>query len=497
MDLQQQLAIEQLQHKNIHVIGVSGAEGTAIVEFLWQHGIRSITAHDFVHQPDFAKSFRLYHLSLSPLERKKKLDFILSLPMTIHYQDTYLENIEHAEVVFASCGWFKHAANFPKLKKIYDKKIPFYNTIQLYLLYCRGTSIAVTGTNGKSTTSALIAHILKTAGKTAYLAGNAREGQQVLDKIETMNKNDFLVLEVSDRQLLEDIPKGPHIAVITNISKNHLDDHASMEDYTAVKKRLFQYQTKNDVAIINYDDEVTREFANEFASKKFIFTSQNVLPSTHNGSYQKQGNMYLNLHGKEEEICSFSDIQTPGLHNRSNAQAASIATHLVGLTTKQIRQGIQTFTGLKNRLQLVATIHGIRFYDDIQSTTPVSTEKALESFQKPVILIAGGDDKGMDYERLGHLIDEKVKTLILLPGSGTEKIKSKVKSQKLKIVAASQDSQRSKFNIIKTRAFQQTLQEVKKIAVEGDIVLVSPACAGFQSHYLKGKSIKTWVEESF
>ncbi|MEI6221424.1 MAG: hypothetical protein WCP97_01535, partial [bacterium] len=136
MTLSAQLSIDALKGGNIHVVGLSGAEGIATVEFLWKHGITTITAHDYVRKEDFAKSFRLYHLGLSSLERKEKLDFVKYLELKTHFHDAYLQGIEEAEIIFASCGWFKHSANFPRLKTAHDKGVPFHNTIQLYLEYC-------------------------------------------------------------------------------------------------------------------------------------------------------------------------------------------------------------------------------------------------------------------------------------------------------------------------------------------------------------------------
>lgn len=494
------LSVQELKSKNIHIVGLSGAEGMATLAFLWQQGCQNITTHDFVEKEHFAKNLRLFHQTLSPKERKEKVDFFHSIPITKHFKPTYLEGIENADLVFASSGWFKHPANAPKLHQAYEKKIPFCTTIQLYLRYWQGTTIGVTGSNGKSTTAALIAHLLATAGKTVYLAGNAREGQQVLDSPDMNNPDAYLVLEISDRQLLAGVPASPPIAVYTNISPNHLDDHGTLERYLSVKHRLFAEQTPHDTTIFNADDPIVTASLADIPSPKAWFTASPV-KEEHNTLHAYQDNEELIIaKGTHEHLrCPFSSMQLLGAHNRLNLQAAALAAYAAGIEQHSICKGLTSFSGLPHRIELVTTIDGIRLYDDIQSTTPTSTIAALSCFQEQqakghqLFLIAGGDDKGMDYTTLAQTITRQGISTILLPGSGSEKL-----STQLDQAGTFQHtiSPTTPFPLRKkVSSFSDALTSLRQHLSQGDIILVSPACAGFQSHFLAGKSVRRWGEE--
>ncbi|MEI6222811.1 MAG: UDP-N-acetylmuramoyl-L-alanine--D-glutamate ligase, partial [bacterium] len=356
------------------------------------------------------------------------------------------------------------------------------------LEYCTGTVIGVTGSNGKSTTSAWIAHILKHAGKTAYLAGNAREGQQVLDKIETMRKDEYLVLEISDRQMIESIPKSPHIAVITNISPNHLDDHGTLDQYITVKKRLFSHQNSNDIALVNWDNELTKSFLAEIPAKKYIFTENSTLPNAQEGCFIANSELLFTTEGNTISFGKTDELLLPGKHNQANAQAAATTCFFAGISTEAIKSGLQSFAGLPHRTKLVATTEtGIRFYDDIQSTTPESTIAALQMFTEKIVLIAGGDDKGMTYGALSEAIIANVEQLIILPGSGSDVLFAELESRK--------GSTTGYPTITSVLSFAEALLVVNALAPHPDNVVISPACAGFQSHFLENKSITSWVSE--
>ncbi len=460
------LDIASLRAKNIHIVGVSGAEGCAILRFLWAQGCKKLTVHDFSTQETFDKSFRLFHLTLPAQERFALLQEMKSLPIPFHYQDTYLQNIDTADLIFASQGWIKHEANFPFLKDAKDKGVPFATLTQLYFTYTPCPIIAVTGSNGKSSTTALIYSILNHAGKTALMAGNARESAQVLDTLATMPQGGFLVLETSDRQLIADIPKSPHIAVLTTLSPNHLDDHGTYEQYIKTKQRLFTKQTVEDFAVLPNDIPEYSSFVASTPAKKYTYGEESFTPE---GIVLEEG-----------FLIPFNEIPLVGHHNYRNVAAAATACLVAGCSIEEIRNGIKTFAGLPHRTQPVGVYNSITYIDDIQSTTPESTIAALEACKKPLVLIAGGDDKGMEYEKCIASIVKNTKAVVLVPGTAT-----------IRLVTLLAEKHPHYY----CETFFEALTQAQSLATSGDTILISPAAAHFQTKYLEGKSVKTWVAE--
>lgn len=485
-----EINLEKYKGKNIHVIGVAGAEGSAVAEFLVAKGLENIAGHDFSSDAaEFEKNFNNTHLSLSPEERKKALEHLRGLPIKMNLREDYLKDIEKADVVFVSQVWFKYPANAP-LKDLYDRGIEFKTITNLYFEFAPCSIISVTGTNGKTTTSNLLKSIFvlwekENPDRHFYFAGNDRQNVQVLDKLEEMKAEDIFLLETSSTQLVLNSKISPHIGIITNITPNHIDDHGNFENYIKAKESLIDYQLGNDFAVLNFDNEVTRAMANRHLQNIFFFSTQKALEK---GCFMKGDKAMIKRGEQEEMLFRKQDLQIVGEHNLQNALAAAAAAYLFGVKIRTIQAGIVSYAGIKHRLKLLYNIKGISYFDDTQSTTPESTIAGINAFANDMFLLTGGDDKGMDYEKLGEVINEKVRGVVLFPGTASEQIEKHIKTERIFFDKVENLSQ----------AISVLKEYIRKGVIKNnDIVLISPASAHFYSKFVEstGKDLKAWIKE--
>ncbi len=462
-------SLKALRYKSVHVVGLSSVEGSAVAEFLLAQGVRAITAHDFKRPEEFERSYRLVHVGLSSRQRDQAFQRLQSLPITVHYRDTYLEGIMEADAIFATQAWFLYQANQPRLQEAKEAGISFHSMTELYFDLAPCPIIAVTGTNGKSTTARLINDILQASPTVTYFAGNDRQNVQVLDKIEQMSAEDVLVLEVSNRQLI-DLGRSPQVAVVTNVAPNHLDEHPSFEAYVETKRSLIAHQRPADFAVLNYDNDFTRRMMGGHVSQVFPFSRTCELEE---GAFVREGRIVVRRGGEERAVCSVADLRLVGEHNLENVLAAVAASYLHGVEVETIGQVVSRFRGLKHRIQFVWEMEGVRYYDDLNSTTPQATVAALRALAAPILLIAGGGDKGLDYGQLGRTIVERVRVLLLLPGQGTEKIEQAVKGSNTEDTPL----------VRHCSSLEEAVATASALAEAGEAVLLSPACPYFFSMY--------------
>lgn len=482
--------LKKYKGKNIHIVGIAGAEGSAIASFLSHKVDCQITGHDFsATSEEFERNFNNTHLSLKPSERKDALESLLNLPIRIFLQEEYLSGVEEADIIFVSQVWFKYPANLP-LKDLYKKGVEFKTITNLYFEFSPCPIVSVTGTNGKTTTSNLLKSIFvlwekRNSGRKFYFAGNDRLNVQVLEKLEDMKLEDVFLLETSSTQLVLGSKISPHIGVITNITPNHLDDHGSFENYIKAKESLIEYQNENDYAVLNFDDEITRAIGNRHKNNLIFFSVQQDLER---GCFMKDGKAIMKKDGQEKILFSQSDLQIFGEHNLQNAVAAASAAYLFGVDEGTVSRGIASYTGIKHRLKLIYKINGVRYFDDTQATTPEATIAGLKVFENKIILILGGDDKGMNYQDLGKVINEKAGAVILFPGSASSQIEAGIDKNKVRFDTA--EDFKSAVDILR-RYFQE------RFISEGDVVLISPAAAHFYSKFVEssGKDLKVWIKE--
>ncbi|NQV13169.1 MAG: UDP-N-acetylmuramoyl-L-alanine--D-glutamate ligase [Parcubacteria group bacterium] len=463
--------LSHFENKNIHIVGVSGAEGSAVAEFLTDNLEKAkITAHDFCQEKDFKESFNSFHDAYTEPEKAKLYEKLSNLPVKFHFKAEYLKDIEQADLIFVPQSWFRYQEN-KKLLALADKP-PFYNITKLYFALCPCPIVAVTGTSGKSTTTRLIYEILSQGGSKVWLTGNDRQNIQVLSEIAEMTSKDIMVMEVSNRQLKIDLGKSPQVAVITNVSPSHLDDHKDYADYIATKQSILKYQSDQDFAVLNHDNEVTRQFTTKSKANSYLFSQREELTK---GCYVEQGNIYINDGNSEHKICSTNDIMLPGPHNVSNILAAAMATFLLGASTKHIREITTSYQGLPSRLEFVREINKVKYYEDSSSCNPDGTRAAIKSFKNPLILIAGGSRQAKmpdEYQQLAEdVAKSKIKVLLLIGEEGSsieEAIRQEFAKQGI-----------SRMLIKQCADLAEAVNNAYTASDPGDVVVLSPGCESF------------------
>lgn len=344
--------------------------------------------------------------------------------------------------------------------------IPIVNEATLFFERCPGTIIAVTGTKGKSTTSTLIAQLLRAQfGKRVVLAGNIRT-TAMLSVLDRLTSASLVVLELSSWQLelFAEHHLHPSVAVVTNLLEDHLDRHGTRAAYHRAKSWIWRWQYAQDVAILNWDDPASTKWRSK-PKARTLWYSQKKLPAQLHGAYVAQGKFWIRRGKKTSAVTSASDVSLPGAHNLQNALAALLAAYVLGVPNTKLRKALRAFRGVDGRLSLVRTVHGVSYYNDTTATAPAATIRALQSFDRKPILIAGGVDKKLPYSALAKSITQYAKAVVFLPGSATEKLMKYL--QKTTVPIFLEDSMHA---AVHTAALY---------AQKGDIVVLSPAASSF------------------
>jgi UDP-N-acetylmuramoylalanine--D-glutamate ligase len=334
------------------------------------------------------------------------------------------------------------------------------DTVELY---------AISGTNGKTTTVSLLEAILAADGRRALAGGNI--GVPLTTLVDSMTAG-VIVVEASSFQLETTCHFRPRISALLNITPDHLDRHKSMEGYIKAKSKIFAYQGQDDYALLNYEDLHIRKMAKDCPARVVYFSNQRVLSE---GAFIKDNLIYFVLDNKVMPICPVNEVFLRGQHNLENILCAVAVAVLAGVEIKTIKEILQTFTGVRHRIEEVAVVNGVLYINDSKATNPESAIKALESFNEPIILIAGGRSKGSSFEEFAGFIKEKVKGLVLV-GEAREEIKKAVMDAGFQ-------------NIYEVNDFSTAVATAGQLAVAGDVVLLSPACASwdmFKSYEQRG-----------
>ena len=445
---------EGLKDKKILVLGL-GVSNRPLVHLLLQAGCQ-VTGCD-----------RTPREKLEPevLELEKQ-------GCTLHVGENYLEGLS-ADVVFRTPGM--HPGN-PALEALRASGAEVTSEMEVFFQLCPCKIIAVTGSDGKTTTTTLISEMLKAQGYRVWLGGNI--GTPLLSEIPHMTAGDMAVVELSSFQLM-DMDRSPQVAVVTNLAPNHLDVHKDMQEYVEAKKNIFRYQDETGVLIVNGDNAITAPFRGN--GKTRFFTRQG---HTDNGATLENG--WICRDG--EKVLDTRDILLPGVHNIENYMAAILAVE--GLVSDEnIRQVAKTFGGVEHRIELVAVKNGVTYYNDSIASSPSRTIAGLESFPQKVLLIAGGYDKHIPYDVLGPVICARVKKLYL-NGATAEKIRQAV-------VQAPQYREGSP-EIAMCGDLYRAVEAASREAQPGDVVLLSPASAGFdqfKNFMERGNVFKKLVKE--
>lgn len=363
------------------------------------------------------------------------------------------------------------------VKRARELNIPLTGEIELAYQNAKAPIVAITGTNGKTTTTTLVGEIFKAAGMETGVGGNI--GTSLLSESERISASGVLVAEISSFQLETADKFKPKAAAILNLTPDHLDRHGDMAGYLAAKAKIFAAQDENDYLILNYDDEYLRLLAAQARGQVLFFSRKHILES---GVYVHDDIVCASFKDETIEICRAEEIMIKGAHNLENAMAAAALCLVMGIKVDIIAKVLKTFPGVEHRLEPVRTLNGVLYVNDSKGTNPDSTAKALEAYDRPLVLIAGGKGKGVSFLPLAELIKKRVKAVVLV-GMAKYELKEAL-------------DQAGFSNYVLVDTFEQTVPAAQKIAQAGDIVLLSPACTSwdmFNSYEERGELFKKLV----
>ena len=453
---------QYVEGKTVSLIG-AGVSNIPLIPFLYSCGVKNI----------FIRDLKKKETDPEILEAKKNG----AIPVL---GEKYLDDLSE-DIVIRSPGI---RPDIPPFLKACENGSRITCETELFLEFVPCKSIAVTGSDGKTTTTTLISKILEEEGYRVFLGGNI--GKSMLPQLkEIENENCICVMELSSFQLMN-CAFSPTISIITNLSENHLDWHTDMDEYLLAKKNILKHQDTNSVSVLNFDNEYTK--ACKTNGKARYFSYQSKLPCDKSGVFYENGTIFIK---KEDEVIPYFDsceILLPGKHNVENYMAAIAAT--LDLASKEsVKKIANTFGGVEHRIELCRVLDGVKYYNSSIDSSPARSTAALRSFQQKVIMIAGGYDKNLDYTPLGDEICQHVKTLILC-GATSEKIRCAVLSSKF--------YKESEIMIVDCPNFDNVALFAQKEAVAGDVVILSPASASFdlfKNFDERGKRFKKLVSE--
>lgn len=440
----------ELTGKRIAVIGL-GKTGRATVEFLVRQGAQVVATDEKIPTLDVSD---------------------LSGAEIMPYEEGLLKGVE---MVVPSPGVPPHSF---LLLSAREKGLPILSELELAFRFLRVPLIAVTGTNGKTTTVTLIGHILSQAGKRVFVGGNI--GTPLISYVSGPQEDDFALVEVSSFQLLWTEKFSPYVGILLNVTQDHLDYHGSMSSYRAAKETMFLRQKDGDYGILNGEERENIKLKERMTSQVITFSSQKKLspPSL----YLERGSIVYRLPEDWEEKYPISMVKIPGLHNIENCMAAIACSRILGCLPHDIVQAVSTFTGVAHRIESFAQINGVKYVDDSKGTNCDAVKRALETFPPPVILLMGGRDKDSDFSVLGPIVSQKVKCLIAF-GEARESIARALCK---------------KVEVIMTPTLKEGVRVAKSRAQTGDVVLLSPGCASFdefRDYRERGIMFRKWVQE--
>lgn len=452
--------LDSLRGKTVAVIGI-GVSNTPLVKLLCREGI-SVTACDRRSRADLG-------------ELAGELE---GAGAALQLGDGYLENLTQ-DVIFRTPGL---RPDVPQLREAVARGSVLTSEMEEFFHVCPCPIIAVTGSDGKTTTTTIIAELLRAAGKTVHVGGNI--GHPLLCEAGEMAQTDWAVLELSSFQLMT-MDVSPHIAVMTNLAPNHLDVHRDMDEYVESKANIFCHQQPGDIAVFNLDNNITRGLGGECASQVRWF-SRREEPAE--GVFLRGESIICRRSGQEREVLRTTDIKIPGVHNVENYMAAIAAVD--GLVPDEvIRRFAREFGGVEHRIELVRTYRGVKFYNDSIASSPSRTIAGLRSFKQQVILIAGGYDKHIPYEPLAPEVVAHVKELVLMGATGPRIEKA---------VREDPNFNEAELPIQHADNMQHAVELARACAKPGDIIILSPASASFDLYpnfEVRGREFKKIVNE--
>ncbi|MBT8399954.1 MAG: UDP-N-acetylmuramoyl-L-alanine--D-glutamate ligase [Rhodothermia bacterium] len=364
-----------------------------------------------------------------------------------------------------------------------ERSVPVISEIELAYAVCRGPIIAVTGSNGKTTTTSLLGHVFEVAGRPAHVAGNI--GRAFSEIADSVRPEEFVILEVSSFQLDHVRSFRPKVSVLLNITPDHLDRYGqNFEAYAASKYRIFENQREGDFVVYNADDAIVATGVSRIHPELGVTSLAVSLEApVDRGGYLSDDQLIMNPLGAEERLMQVNEVALRGRHNLYNSLAAAVAARATEIRSELIRESLSTFEGVPHRLELVREVDGVKYVNDSKATNVNSLWYALESFPEPVVLIAGGRDKGNEYDPVKELVREKVAVLIAIGESA-----GKVHEELGDLAGES----------ISAKSLEEALEFARLLAKPGSVVLLSPACASFDmfdDYVDRGDTFRRIVQE--
>jgi UDP-N-acetylmuramoylalanine--D-glutamate ligase len=435
---------QYIKNKKVAVLGM-GISNTPLIKYLAELGV-DLTAFDMAEEAELASTL----LDLSPY------------PVKYHLGPGYLQGLKGFDIIFKTP---KVRFDVKELMEEQQRGVLITSEMEVFVDLCPADIFAVTGSDGKTTTTTLIHKILVEAGYKCWLGGNI--GIPLLSRIDEIRPTDKVVLELSSFQL-HTMKNKIQVAVVTNLSPNHLDVHKDMEEYVDAKKNIFRYQDGKCKLVLNYDNDITRDFAAEAKGQCVFFSRVNPLP---HGAYIEKDKIVYKDSSRFFNVMKTEDILLIGDHNIENYLAATAAV-IDYADVSHIRAVATTFTGVAHRMEPVRKLKGITFYNDSMASSPTRTIAGLKAFKKKVLLIAGGYDKHIPYHEMGEVLAQKVKVLVLI-GQTAPKIEEALKNYS-QATGLGRD-----ISIIKCNTLEEAVEACYRHGAEEDAVVLSPASASF------------------
>ncbi len=459
-----QVVLDRLRGRHIHVLGPSGTEGSAVIDFLLQHSITTITAHDLEPAERFEVTVARTHRWLDASGRAALIGRLRAAPIVWRQGAQYLRGLDEADIVFAPQSWNRHPQNTPVHDAV-RRGVPLSSMTRLFFELCPGPILGVTGTNGKFTVVTLIAAMLEAAGIPAVVSGNDRTHLPALYVLDRLTPQTWLVLEISNRQLMG-LPYSPHVAVITNIAPHHLDDHGSLDAYVEVKRTIIRHQRPADHAVLNADDPLVAGMAAGVTSQVHWFSAQRAVPR---GAFVRDGTIVVDGPAPYP-VLPATDLAVPGPHMVENALAATAAAAIAGVSATAIAGVLRAFRGLPYRFRLVTERDGIAFFEDSLGTNPTAAAAAISSMIRPFHLIAGGLRRSARAEDFAPM----TRALRAAPVKGIYLIGSTA-GPLTEAFGGLPDRPR----LVQAGTLEGAMTAVWEAAAPGDAVLLSPGCESF------------------
>lgn len=440
--------MRELRGARVVILGL-GRQGTALARWLVRQGAE-VTVSD-----------------RQPAERLGRfLQALEGLPVRYVLGDHPPSLLEGCDLLCLSGGV---PLDIPIVQEAVRRGIPLANDAQLFLERCRGWTAGITGTSGKTTTTALVGAMCQAAGFRTWVGGNI--GNPLIEFVEEIGPEDRVILELSSFQL-EIMTVSPRVAAVLNITPNHLDRHKTMEAYIAAKQRILDFQDVEDVAVLGYDDPNARSLAAAVRGRLRFFSREREMAR---GAFLREGTLFLRLGSEAWPICRVEEVRLRGRHNLWNVLAAAAVAGSLGADIGAIREAALTFSGVPHRLERVREVRGVRYVNDSIATTPERVRVALEAFEEPIVLLAGGRDKGLPWEETAEVIARRARVLIAFGELG-DRIVEAAYAARARVDGVVLE------HLERVATLEEAVARAAGLARPGEVVLLSPGGTSFDAY---------------